>query len=484
MADGNAFTAADVVLSKAPGRKGTWVSFPFAAGCPEIMRSLGGKWDQVAKAWAVPDSRMEDLRSRLNQLAELVRVQEAIDLAYGRAPGKAKEPAMRSAAPLTRVTVVGDGWSPVPGVTFGRESLALADLGCASRGTDWFAPDQATADEALATLARVREAVAQAKADKERAAAEAQALKGIELARVAELKKLVDPVFGNHARTAAELERLVPLVPYWKQARWTWKAYSKLLDGQGQEPRAWVALPGGRKVEVTAFCPETRQKLSRRVDLVEIAMPEFPKASGIVTSFVRGENGKRYESELEGYEPEPAPEPPPVREPVAAPEPVKAATPAVAASDPPLTKANLRAIRECMRTVGKSDAIATEDSRFARAASLLVLDRPDVAASCRPLIVRHRTLLRPEAVEDALAGWSQTPEPAPPSRKPGAGRKPKGERAMTKAERTAAWRAGKKLVTVEVPADVAARLRQVRDALGGTLGEAMAAALDALAKAA
>ena len=37
--DAGAFAVADIMLTDAPGKRGVWVSFPYAAGAPEVMRT-------------------------------------------------------------------------------------------------------------------------------------------------------------------------------------------------------------------------------------------------------------------------------------------------------------------------------------------------------------------------------------------------------------------------------------------------------------
>lgn len=69
---------------------------------------------------------------------------------------------------------------------------------------------------------------------------------------------------------------------------------------------------------------------------------------------------------------------------------------------------------------------------------------------------------------------------AKPAATRGRGRPPLGNRAMSKAERNAGWRARRSIVAIEIPADLADRIRRVRNARSVKTAELLAAALDAL----
>jgi hypothetical protein len=78
-----------------------------------------------------------------------------------------------------------------------------------------------------------------------------------------------------------------------------------------------------------------------------------------------------------------------------------------------------------------------------------------------------------------VAKKASRPKKAPPEpvRR---GRPPDGATAMTKAERNRLWRANKGIVGMEIPHELAERVRRLRSERGETTAELLSAALDAL----
>ena len=410
------FGVADIVMTARAGTGCTWVSFPYAVGAPEILRQHGGRWDKLASAWIVPDEKVVALREHLPKIAEMVRLQRRIDAANGKRGACPTVPELRSAAgAATRVPVVGEDWVEVGEAATPRERDALKSLGCAPRLRTWVAPDEAAAARARAFLVGFREAEENERLRREEERQAPGEGAARERERVVALRAELAPVFGGVQLPEHALDALAEIAPVWPKARFV-RVESRLLDGRPGVPTVVVTTPSGHRVNVSGILRRQDTRVSRRVDVIELWVPRFPEGAGIRVEVTTHRNGKDSRDELEPYAPAPAPE-----EAAAAPEP---------ASEPVVP---------------------------ARA--------EDVPAA----------VAAPPAAEATSPAAAPVPPPVAPRRR---GRKPKGEVAMSKAERNKLWRASQ--ATVEVPAELAKRLRSVRDARGGTLAKVLAAALDAL----
>lgn len=177
---------------------------------------------------------------------------------------------------------------------------------------------------------------------------------------------------------------------------------------------------------------------------------------------------------------------------------------------PEISTASVAAVHECLRLLAAAEGVDEPTARFVGAIAAKAELPPHQALVCRRLVDRHRPLLPADLAAVAMGEAEPVPAAAPAPVAPGAapaaaepvapaeeaagnvvelaaaprrrGRPPKnGTAAMTKAERNRASRAARKVVTVEMPADVAERLRALREATGASAGELLQQALDIIA---
>ena len=425
--EAGAFAVADIMLTDAPGKRGVWVSFPYAAGAPEVMRSLGGKWDKIASSWLIPAEKLDDARKRFPHVAELVRVQQAMDAANGRKPAAATRPRVLTAGPAVPRTVVGRDWVSVGEVFAFTERDAIVALGCARRGmaNEWFAPDAETATQAVEAMARVREAAAiDAQRRRDKAAREAEQARA-ERERLEALAPEVDAVFGKGRRAVDEMEALAELAAVWPRVRFS-KVETRQLNGRGETSVA-VTTPSGRRMSVMHLLDRNEWQLSRQVNVVEVKAPRFPAGSGFRTHVRTTKNAKTDAYDLQPYEP-PAPTPEPTPE--AVPEPARAAadgipTPAAAAPQEapspvpdvrppagPASQGTLLAIGDAMRALAVAAGVPPKHQHFAMAFVNLVKVPPqDLVVTCRKVIGASRGLLEPALAAVAM-GEVAASEPA------------------------------------------------------------------------
>jgi hypothetical protein len=126
------FSAEDILLSACAGGQATWVSCPYAAGVPEILKALGGKWDKFASAWAIPNGELDTLRKRLPRIVDAIRIQQAIDRADGKTPRPVTRPNIRAAGTALAASVIGSDWLELIGMDTDStdEIVAAQNLGC------------------------------------------------------------------------------------------------------------------------------------------------------------------------------------------------------------------------------------------------------------------------------------------------------------------------------------------------------------------
>jgi hypothetical protein len=293
------FTVQDILLSSAGSN--TYVSCPYALGVPEIFKKHGGTWDKFASAWSVPNDKLDGLRKRFHKIAELVAIQQAIDLADGKKPKPVTRPNIRTGAPVP-VAVVGDDWISLGVLEHRSEWKAAEALGCARKSGRWFAPSQEVADLVEMDLIAIREAAAierQRAMEAKIAAQEAVAKLQVS---IDEQRAIIAPVFGERGRdwTLADLTALAQIAKVWNTARFV-KLESRTLDGRG-DPSVSVKTPSGVTINMTAILGKTSDDISRRVSVVSIRAPKFAKWSGFVTVATTTDNGKSYTRNLKPYE--------------------------------------------------------------------------------------------------------------------------------------------------------------------------------------
>ncbi|MFT8246452.1 hypothetical protein [Roseomonas sp. BN140053] len=163
---------------------------------------------------------------------------------------------------------------------------------------------------------------------------------------------------------------------------------------------------------------------------------------------------------------------------------------------------SMDAVIDCLRRLAAMPDLGSDET-FVGAVSRRVELSAGAALACRKILARHRDRLpehmvavalgesEPLAVEPAscealdemleMLGHPALGASVPSVSKRGRGRPPKGDGAMSKAERNRRWREGRGIVSLEVPAAVAERVRQLRD--GRTTAQLLLAALDALERA-
>lgn len=133
------------------------------------------------------------------------------------------------------------------------------------------------------------------------------------------------------------------------------------------------------------------------------------------------------------------------------------------------------AVLACLRVLAASDGLG-RDATFIGAVSQRPELPPAQATACRKILARHTDLLPADLLAAAM---DDAPDPAPAPRP--RGRPRVGDEVLSPAERSRRRRAAGRLGVVEVPAELAARFRAVRDARGWTAAQVFEAALDALA---
>jgi hypothetical protein len=290
-----AFAVEDILLSTCAGGQATWVSCPYAMGVPEILKGFGGKWDKFANAWAIPNGELDGLRKRLPKVAEMVRIQQAIDFADGKPARPVSRPNIRTAGPALPESVIGEDWISMGVLDDGEESSAARALGCARKNIHfqrhWFAPSQDVADQLTAALKSIRD-------DAELRAARKRERDALERQRQQVLR---EQAAEEHAKAIqARDEALAEIKSAWPTARFI-KVTSKLLDRRG-ETIVDVTTPTGRTVSALGIARTESTQLSRRVQIVEVWAPVFPAGAGFKTRVTTTDNGKEYTRDLRSYE--------------------------------------------------------------------------------------------------------------------------------------------------------------------------------------
>lgn len=133
------------------------------------------------------------------------------------------------------------------------------------------------------------------------------------------------------------------------------------------------------------------------------------------------------------------------------------------------------ATHEAVRLLVARDDLGSDATFLGSAAGREELT-PQQAFLLRRFLVRHADRIPADILAAALS--DEMPPPPPVRRSPGRPRL--GAIALSPVERSRRRRAAASMVAVELPADVAARLRSVRDARDVTMAEVVEAALDAL----
>ena len=141
-----------------------------------------------------------------------------------------------------------------------------------------------------------------------------------------------------------------------------------------------------------------------------------------------------------------------------------------------ISPAAMAAVHECLRVLAASGDLGRDMSFVGHQAAKDALT-PGQSVVVRKILARHAERLPAELLAAAMS--DEMPPPPPPVRR-GPGRPRLGADALTPAERTRRRRAVAPMVAIELPADVADRLRAVRDAEGVSLAGLITAALDAL----
>lgn len=165
---------------------------------------------------------------------------------------------------------------------------------------------------------------------------------------------------------------------------------------------------------------------------------------------------------------------------------------------------SLDAVMKCLRLLAELPDFGADEA-FVQSVSRRVELTAGAAVACRKVLARHRDRLprkvaavamgevEPTALEpvisDALAdvlellGVPELEAASPAAPKRSRGRPRKGAAPMTQTERTRRWREGRDIVHLEIPASLAERIRQLREAQGTTTAELLLAAMDALEQA-
>ena len=275
------FSLADIVICAQPFSFFTFVSLPYAAGVPAIMRGEGAQWHAPSKSWKIRNELVGDLKERFPRIVELVRLQQAIDTSNGRMPPAPRGmPGFHPARTPVPVSVVGDGWLELaPHPT--SAARALEEAGCAPKDGRMWAPDRATHDKALSTIAAFRDADEAAAARREAARLALQAAD-----RDAKLKEAAAAAETRRVRLAAMEE----IRAAWPSARFV-RIESRTLDGKGS-PWVRVTTPSGVTVDAGDLVASGEDRISRRVTVEWAKAPVFPAGSGFVTEVETTSNGK------------------------------------------------------------------------------------------------------------------------------------------------------------------------------------------------
>lgn len=134
------------------------------------------------------------------------------------------------------------------------------------------------------------------------------------------------------------------------------------------------------------------------------------------------------------------------------------------------------AVLECLRVLAGAGGLG-RDEAFVGSISRRDELTPGQALLCRQILARHDALLPPNLLATAL---SDEPDPPPVAVRRPRGRPPIGDKASTSTERSRRRRAAERVGVLELPVEVAARFRAVRDARRESAAETLGAALDAL----
>ncbi len=138
-----------------------------------------------------------------------------------------------------------------------------------------------------------------------------------------------------------------------------------------------------------------------------------------------------------------------------------------------ITPAAIEAVRQCLRVLAAAGDLGA-DTCFVRHQATKDVLTLGQATSVRKILARHVDRLPADLLAAAMV---DEPPPPPPIRR-GPGRPRLGPGILSAADRTRRRRAAAQMVAVEIPAEVAERLRAARDTRGVTMGELLAGALD------
>ena len=138
----------------------------------------------------------------------------------------------------------------------------------------------------------------------------------------------------------------------------------------------------------------------------------------------------------------------------------------------PISAQGIKAAHECLRVLSQAGDLGRDTAFVQHQARREVLTSGQ-ATSLRTILARHADHLPADLLAAAISD-----EPPPVRRGPGRPRL--GADILSSADRTRRRRAAARMVAVEIPAEVADRLRAARDTRGVTMGELLAGALDTI----
>ena len=275
------FSLADIVICAQPFSFFTFVSLPYAAGVPAIMRGEGAQWHAPSKSWKIRNELVADLKERFPRIVELVRIQQAIDTSNGRKPAVPQGmPGFHPACTPVPVSIVGESWLELPPVPL-TAVRALEEAGCARKAGRMCAPDASAHARALETIQAFRDADEAAAARQE-----AQQVANRAAAWDARLKVETAAAEARSIRQAAMDE----IRAAWPSARFV-RIESRTLDGKGS-PWVRVTTPSGVTVDAGALVTSGEDRISRRVTVGWMKAPVFPAGSGFTTEVQTTSNGK------------------------------------------------------------------------------------------------------------------------------------------------------------------------------------------------
>ena len=154
---------------------------------------------------------------------------------------------------------------------------------------------------------------------------------------------------------------------------------------------------------------------------------------------------------------------------------------ALAAAD--ISPASTAAVFECIQLLAAADTDLGKDAAFIRQTATRSELNSAQAKACLLFVTRYRHALPPKLTAVSLgeveATQAKPAEPPESAAKPFLALKQSG-RPLTPAERQARWRAARAMASIEVPGDIAERIRLAREARGLSTAELLGLALSAL----